>query len=262
MWTSWIDSYLTHLRAAGRSTGTLRVQGSYLRRASVELPDPDAVRREDIERWWAQQDWQPETRKSAQVVLRGFDRWARDTGRVEADPTSGMPAVRIPHAEARPVPEAVLHRAISEAHGRTRLMLLLAGRAGLRRAEIAAARWDHITDDELVVRGKGGRIRRVPLHPAILTELARVPGADRRGPLVPSTTGAQLTPDRVGRLVARALGDGWTAHPCRHRFASRAYSVERDTMAVMGVLGHSSPATTRRYIVVDMDARRRAVMGA
>ena len=71
------------------------------------------------------------------------------------------------------------------------------------------------------------------------------------------------TPTAVARdagIISSTLH--WTAHPCRHRLASRAYGVEKDLMAVMGVLGHTSPATTRRYIVTDMDARRRAVFGA
>lgn len=51
-----------------------------------------------------------------------------------------------------------------------------------------------------------------------------------------------------------------TPHPLRHRFATRAYAVDRDLLAVQTLLGHASPVTTRRYVAVPDESLRRTVL--
>ncbi|MDQ2740537.1 MAG: site-specific integrase, partial [Actinomycetota bacterium] len=53
--------------------------------------------------------------------------------------------------------------------------------------------------------------------------------------------------------------DQWTMHSLRHRFASRAYAVDRDVLTVQDLLGHASPATTQRYVQLPDDAKRRLI---
>lgn len=52
------------------------------------------------------------------------------------------------------------------------------------------------------------------------------------------------------------MGDGWSAHKLRHRYASRGFSGTRNLVAVQRNLGHSSLQTTQRYIATTpQDAR-------
>lgn len=60
--------------------------------------------------------------------------------------------------------------------------------------------------------------------------------------------------------IEAALGDGWTTHSLRHRFATQAYRATRDIRAVQQLLGHSSPTTTARYVLVDEDSLAAAVL--
>jgi integrase/recombinase XerC len=52
----------------------------------------------------------------------------------------------------------------------------------------------------------------------------------------------------------------YTLHTLRHRFATLAYQVDRDVFAVQELLGHSSPATTRRYVQTQPESLRRTIM--
>ncbi|WP_336622215.1 tyrosine-type recombinase/integrase [Mycobacterium marseillense] len=141
------------------------------------------------------------------------------------------------------------------------MMLRLAAEAGLRRAEIARVHRRDLTRGPagaaLLVHGKGGKLRVVPLGDDLA---AAIVGAS--GYLFPGDEDGHLSPRWVGKLMAGALPDHWTAHTLRHRFATRAYRGSRNLRAVQTLLGHSSVATTERYTAVDDEEIRAAMMAA
>jgi integrase len=257
-WAELIDDFLTWLSAGGRSPGTAHLRRLWLMRyARVAPASPADTTTEHLAAFLSSSDWAPETRRSAVASLRNLFRWAVRAGRLKSDPTLLLATVRAPAGQPRPIPDEVLNDALVRAKPSTRLMLLLAAYAGLRRAEIAAVHTDDVANGRLRVRGKGGRVREVPLHPLIATELSAAPP----GYVFPGKIDGHLSADRVGCIVADALPGNWTAHTLRHRFATQAYAVERDLLAVQELLGHTAPETTRRYTAVPEGARERAVRG-
>lgn len=119
---------------------------------------------------------------------------------------------------------------------------------------------------QLVIHGKGGKERVVPISDSLAESLSRgaaghTPGASADRWLFPNGTGGHLTAYHVGSLVVRVLPGGWTTHTLRHRFSSRAYRGTRNLRAVQVLLGHSSIATTERYCAVD-DSEIHAAMEA
>lgn len=162
----------------------------------------------------------------------------------------------------RPAPDAVWSAAMAGADPRVRLMLRLAAEAGLRRAEIARVHRRDLTRGaagaELLVHGKGAKLRVVPLGDDLAVAIAAADGFLFPG----DDEGGHLSPRWVGKLMAGALPDHWTAHTLRHRFATRAYRGSRNLRAVQVLLGHSSGATTERYTAVDDDEIRAAAMAA
>lgn len=257
MWSTELDAYVMHIRAAGMSVATIRLKRQHLERAFTwfDATSPWEVTLEQMTEYLAVHDWAPESRKSVRVSLRGFYQWAENVGHITADPSRKLPKVSVPQGLPHPAPTPVLDDALASADRRVLLMLKLAAYAGLRRAEIAGVHTSDILGDTLRIKGKGGKIREVPLHPALVEALAGVP----RGFVFPGRDNGHLSPDRVGHVMAKALGSGWTAHSLRHRFATRAYAAERDLLTVQQLLGHSSVATTQRYTQVPDSARRRAV---
>jgi integrase/recombinase XerC len=281
-WGLAISGFVIHMQAAGLSAQTVRLRRHYLERVAEDLgtATPWDVTADRLTWWLSRPEWAPETRKSARASVTTFYRWAVDTDRIpaHASPARRLPPVTVPHTAPRPAPDRVLTPALWSGTDRDRLFLMLAAYAGLRRGEIAAVHpgdIDHETR-QLHVRGKGRRERWVPLHDDLYAEL--VAELERRsagrhgsgyrygqyvepgGWLFPGRTG-HVTPDVPGRVVADLLGNGWTAHSLRHRFASQAYAVERDLRAVQELLGHSKPETTARYVRTPQGAMRAAVRG-
>jgi integrase len=137
-------------------------------------------------------------------------------------------------------------------------MGLLAASGGLRAGEISRVHSRDLVGDELVIHGKGGKVRAVPIvDERLLAELRQVDGW-----AFPNGYGSHLTPGHVSRLLSEALPDGWTAHTLRHRCASVAYAATRDLLAVGALLGHSRPETTQRYVAMPDDAVRAAARAA
>lgn len=265
-WAQAIDRWTLALAAAGRTGPTIETRTEHLRRFSrqTHTPSPALVTRTRVIEWAGAHDWARETRRSVYASLRGFYRWAVEVGVCGDDPTDVLPAVKPGPACPRPAPEDVYAEAIRTQDARARVILRLAGEAGLRRGEIAVvAREDLIRDlsgISLIVHGKGKRDRRVPLSDSLAREVVGYLGEGRY--LLPSPTGGHLTPRHVGKIGAGVLPQGYTLHTLRHRFATTAHAGTRDLIVVQRLLGHSSVATTQRYVASSDDAMRQAVIVA
>lgn len=258
---TWITArrdYVTALRAAGRSTGTIRLHRHYLDLLERTVRDPYHATADQLVRVLAHDQWSPETRKSCRSVLASFYRWAHGSGRMDRDPAAHLPTVRVPAGKARPTPELVFRRALSYADRRGGLMLRAAALCGLRACEVATIHTGALEGDMLRVTGKGGRVRLVPVLDDVLRE-----AITRADPwLFPGRIDGHLSPAYVSRLLGELLPDGWTGHTLRHRYGTRAYAGTRDLLAVGELLGHARPETTRRYVELPGDAVRAAALAA
>jgi integrase/recombinase XerC len=257
-WIDLIELWLTWLLAGNCKPGTIKVRAHYLGNfaARYRARLPEGIDLDDLTAFVGRDGWKPETRKSARASVVSFFAWMALTGRIPRDPAAGLPPVRVPAAQPRPVPVATFADAVLRTDPRTRLILQLGRFGGLRRAEVAQAHTRDVAGRWLHVHGKGGKERRVPLHPVLLEQLRHVP----EGWLFPGPFG-HLSPDHVGRLASRALPPGWTLHTCRHRAGTDMYAVRRDIRAVQEILGHASVRTTQLYVQVDDDDLVAAVLG-
>lgn len=263
-WGSELEEFAAWYSVAVGSIGTLKLRLYHVRRfARTVGVDPAAVTLELLTGYLADQEWSPSTLRSVMSSLRSFYAWAAATGRVSADPTRLLPKVRVPRGVPRPAPEPAVEAGLGEHDERLRLMIRLAAQAGLRCCEIALVHSSDVVRDlvgwSLVVHGKGGKDRVVPLNDGLAAELRR----HGEGWLFPGQADGHLSAAYVSKLISRALPEGVTAHRLRHRFASRAYAgTGGDIRAVQELLGHASVATTQIYTAVPDGALRRGVLAA
>jgi integrase len=262
-WEAVLVEYRSYLRAGARAETSIATFLETLRhfaRQTAHLA-PFEVTTDDVASWMGNKRWARETRRRNRQTLLGFYRWAALTGRVESNPVEALPIVKAEQPHPRPAEDAEYHEALSRAEDRERLALRLAAELGMRRGEVARVHTRDVQgvagNRELVVLGKGGKIRRLPVPEGLaLLILSRGPGF-----AFPGGDAGHLSARWLGRRVTRLLPDGVTMHQLRHRFATRAYAIDRDLFGVQELLGHASPATTRGYVRLSQASLRRLVEG-
>lgn len=265
-WTGALQSWVVHLRAAGRPETTIRTRLDHLRRfARVGgVPDPWDVTTDDLLEWTGREGWSREYRRSIRNSLIAFYRWGVDQGHMDVSPAERLPAVKAAKPKPRPIPLDLYASALAGADERVRLILRLAFEAGLRRTEISLVHerdLDHGADGwSLTVHGKGAKDRDVPLNHsiAIAVRAACMAGG---GYAFPGDRDGHLSGEYVGKLATRAIPGRWTLHTLRHAFGTDLLRAGIDMRTIQELLGHSSIATTEIYTKPAPTAARAAVEG-
>ena len=221
----------------------------------------------------------PSSTARAIAVVRGFFRHLDRRGLVH---NPALTALRTPK-QRRPVPRplsvADARAAVSTAGDLgtapwiskrdTALVALLYG-AGLRIGEaLALDRHDLPADaagDDavLVVAGKGGKQRMVPLLAVVRAAIAAYVAAcpyrlPADGPLFVGARGGRLNAGVVQHAFRRLRGflglpESATPHALRHSFATHLLGRGGDLRTIQELLGHASLSTTQRYTEVDMES--------
>ena len=261
-WQHAKNDYTDDLRAAGRPATTIRLRRQHITQLAraVAAEDPWLVTARDLLDWFARETWARETRHSVRSSVRSFYTWAVDDGRLEQSPADRLPAVSRRPPRPRPTPDDVYREALAAVDDRERLALRLSAELGLRRGEVVLVHASDLLRGHdgwsLIVHGKGDRERVLPITDDLAREVLERCGG---GYAFPGQVDGHLSPLWMGQVISKALPPGWSMHSLRHRFATRAYAVDRDLVTVQELLGHGSPETTRRYILTDHDRLRRTV---
>ncbi len=243
------------MQAAGQSVGTRGLRKNFAQRF-MRHTDPLTCTMTDVAMFMANDGWKPNTRAAARASLKSLFEWMILEGLRPDSPMTGIKPVRVNLGVPHPCPEDGFLRALKVADERTRLAVMLAGFAGLRRAEIAGMHGSMIGPSELRVTGKGSKQRVIPVHPDLEPLLAPYRGKDLY--LFPHGDG-HLTPTTIGRLVRAVLPEGFSTHSLRHRFATQVHANSHDLRAVQTLLGHASLGTTQIYVNVSNDQLTSAV---
>ena len=259
-WESEILSWRSAMRAARLSEGTVSMYMKLLARFARENPSllPFEVTLDDMIDWLGNnRRWAAEYRRNWRNVFTSFYRWAEDTDRVEVSPARKLPVVRAGQPRPRPALEHEYSAALAKATDREALALRMAAELGMRRAEVAVAHSsDLVTDGDgwaLIVHGKGDKQRTLPLPRGLSAVLRTQPP----GYIFPGNFDGHLSARYLGKLISSLLPAGVAMHALRHRFATKVYNVDRDVFTTQQLLGHASPATTQRYVLVsDVNMRR------
>jgi integrase/recombinase XerC len=212
--------------------------------------------------------------------VRSFLRWISDREGLDLSAALSTRSPKYSRSLPRPLTplqaqdtlDRVADHATPWVGARDLAVLTLLWGSGLRISEALAlegADWPF--PEGLIIRGKGGRERQVPVLPvardAIATYLRLCPWGHRTdAPLFRGIRGGRLTASAVEGAMRQAraaigLPASATPHALRHSFATHLLSAGGDLRTIQELLGHASLSTTQVYTGVD-DARLMAVYRA
>lgn len=288
----WLARYLGQL-ATQRQLSPHTI--SAYRRDLLELaalagaPAWEAIHHADIRRFASMLHARSQSPRSIARKLsswRGFFDWLSQQTALAANPVDGVRAPRRPKSlpKALSVDDAV-HLVSSGAALRghpepfelcNRAMFELLYSSGLRVSELAgldvawakadggapaSLGWLDLDAGEVIVTGKGNKMRRVPMGSHAAAALAawlavRPPARDGSNALFLSQRDSRVSPRVVQlRLARHAAQAGATVkvhpHVLRHSFASHVLQSSGDLRAVQEMLGHASIASTQVYTALD-----------
>ena len=314
-----LDSWLVHLGAAKPSPATLDgyrrdVHGIAGRLAVLEghvepspegLPPDEAISRvalQDLDRQalvaafasWASDHAAASSRRAHSAWSSFFDYLVAE-GVVEGNPMAAVPKPKTPSALPRSIraPGAVTRLLQAAAQPDTRArdpwpardLALVATFCvtGIREAEAAGLSLGALAGEpgarRMEVQGKGGKVRPIPLDPALDRVLgaymeereARFPDQDLDHPSTPlfvDVRGRRMTVDQIRYLIEKLyvragiraqVPAGALVHALRHTFATAALEAGADVVELQELLGHASLETTRRYLSATAQGLRHVI---
>ena len=247
-WEPWVDAWVRYMesRRCGRSTIEYRRSRIYSFARYVGRTPADVTGR-DVDLWLHRRGAGANTLRTDRCVLSSFFSWATSAG-LRSDPVAAAP--RFPRAEAVKdiASEADMARGRAYWDGRSRMMVMLAGDAGLRRGEIAMLRGSDLHADGhgryLLDCGTGVRRRSVPVE----APLAHAISCRGCGYTFPGEKGlAHVCADTVWRSVRQAAGRSPDA--LRRRFAVNAlHETGGDFTEVSRLMGMASVESLKGFI--------------
>ncbi|HEY2658622.1 MAG TPA: tyrosine recombinase XerC [Caulobacteraceae bacterium] len=214
----------------------------------------------------------PRSVSQALSAIRTFHQWL---DRRLDTPNAAIGLVRgprLPTGVPRPISEDQAHGLIEEAGGdsdraewevaRDEALLTLLWGCGLRISEaLSLTGGDVPLAESVLITGKGGKTRLVPVLPvvreAMAAYVAALPAAPSPGePVFRAVRGGAYSPRHAQALMQKLRGrlglpDSATPHALRHSFATHLLGAGADLRAIQELLGHASLSTTQRYTDVD-----------
>ena len=268
-----IEAFLTHLHAErGLSENTM---AAYRRDLSQWKKSGLALTPAGIERYLAQLHalgLAPASVARKRAALSSYCRFLSREGALESNPVAAAasptrPERKLPHTLTTAQLLALLSTPDrTTAKGRREaalLELLYAG--GLRLSEAVGLCWGDLNAQQgtILVRGKGGKERHVPLVPLVFESLLALrPESAKPGDGVFGGVGRVTLWRAVKESVAAAgLGDRPSPHWLRHSFATHLLNNGADLRVIQELLGHARITTTQIYTHVATE-RLRAVYRA
>jgi integrase/recombinase XerD len=269
-----IDRYLAMLAAErGAARNTLLAYRNDLEDAASRLSDlaeADSAALKGLAQGWASLSASSLARKSS--TLRGFYGFLEAEGIRTDNPSSALPRP----TTRRPLPKVLSHGDVEALFGviqaridrtppdpldlRLAALIEMLYGSGLRASELVSLPLRAISTDRpyLILKGKGGRERLVPISDRARAAIAAWRGHVAEGSLWLFPSGANhLSRIRLFQLVRALAAEAGidparvSPHVLRHAFATHLLEGGADLRALQAMLGHADIATTQIYTHVD-----------
>lgn len=208
----------------------------------------------------------PATRHRKLATIRSLFRYAHRIGAIDRDPAVAIQMPRVPDELAAKIltREEMLRIIDAPISPRDRVLTILLYSTGLRASEASGLKWNDCRprtgkDGQISVLGKGQKRRQIRLTPDVWIELKSLKPLNAAGEdfVFLSDVGWKRPLDRtsITKIVKQSarlagLEQNVSAHWLRHAHATHAMEQGCPLPLISSTLGHSSLATTSRYLHV------------
>jgi integrase len=254
------DQYTERLRRKKKSPHTLRGFATaatrldaWLRQQGLEAED---VTFEALEEYFDTLPLAPSSRATHLRYIQAAFNYGVRRGTVRLNPALDIEVEQPADKEPRIISNAVLREIRDSIRcERDWIFFHLLAYTGMRRSEVRGLRWDdagegsvlRLEEQTIRVIGKGGKLRLVPIHPALGEELAK----SRREPgrfVVPSDGANGVALETIQAMVKR-LHPVFTPHDYRRTVATSLARNGAPERIIDKIMGWSERSVRDRYYV-------------
>jgi integrase/recombinase XerD len=263
-----LDAFATYERAKNLSSNTIRNRLSILTTLQRTISCPlTAATTQNLREYVGREGIKAGSRRTNRNAIAAFYAFLVEDGIRSDNPAERLPAVECAKGEPRPFTwEQIELMLTSGAYRKTRAMILLGYFKGFRVSSIARVHGsdiDHVTHTIRTV-GKGGKERRLPLHPMIAELALTMPADDwwfpargeRSGPINGSSVTNLITRAKKRAGITDPL---LTPHSLRHAFGTDLVDGGVDIRIIQELMMHASLATTQIYTGVSAQQKTEAI---
>ena len=182
-------------------------------------------------------------------AVRSFVKYLEDQRQLHVN-MIGDESIKVPQSLPKPIEEVYIDEVLEKATVEEQLLVSMLYGLGLRISELASLKLEDIKAEWVQVRGKGNKIRELPLLPSIrdLLEVHLAQAQPKKylfekgnAPLNAAQLRYKLT------KLFKASGIKATPHQLRHSFATHLLNHGARIADVSELLGHETMATTQVY---------------
>ena len=195
-------------------------------------------------------EMKPSTAETHLKYVRAAYNYAILRGTIRTNPALELEIAKGPDVEPKILPNECL-RVIRDRISLQRdwIFFHLLAYTGMRRAEIRGLRWaDNVALDEQTIRvvGKGGKLRLIPIHPALGEVLSECP---HHGPFVVYSTGKRGVASETIQDMTKRLSPFYTPHDYRRTVATSLARNGVQENIIDRIMGWSARTVRDRYYV-------------
>lgn len=160
-----------------------------------------------------------------------------------------------------------VHRFLDALEPKYKFMFGLMYYAGLRKSEVINLKWENIQGNSIILGGKGGRWRSVPLSDVLIQTLdfhRENIGTGTSGLIFPSYKGLKY--NNIYKAIARArkktgIEKHIYPHLLRHSFGTHIIEGTGDMRTLQELLGHAKISTTMIYTHITSEQKKKVLEG-
>ena len=159
-------------------------------------------------------------------------------------------SVKVPKSLPKPIEATYIDEVLADATPQEQLLVAMLYGLGLRISELSSLRLDQIGKEWIEIRGKGDKVRQLPLLPSLQTMIARHLATENPKKYLFEKGNAPLNAAQLRYKLTKLFkshGIKATPHQLRHSFATHLLNEGARIADVSELLGHETMATTQVY---------------